>query len=348
MIESEIKAKLLFNPEAQDDNIKIFGGETTNILNLANVKFKWAHDIFDVIYGNNWLPHKVSMTEDKANFNKLSTDEQEAFLDIICFLIFLDSIQTNNISNVADFITSPDVVYVLARQQYDEAIHSKSYGWIGTSLFTKQQINDVVYRWRTNKKLLKRIMFIAEIYQNFKDTPTDFNFVRVLVANYILEGVYFYNGFQFFHNLAARGLMIGTDTQIRYIQRDEIQHCNIFKNIINEAKQENKELFETMEDEIQLMFKEAVQQEIDFSVDTIGNKVLGMTEQSIKDYTYHLANRRLKDIEMKISFPENKNPYTHLEMLAGVEDETSNRSNNFEVTSISYKNSSAIEGWDEI
>jgi ribonucleoside-diphosphate reductase beta chain len=341
-----LKEKRLFNPAVEDNNIRIIGGDTTNILNLANVKYQWAHDIFDAIYANNWLPHKVPMSSDKANWGKLSTDEQEAFWDIVSFLIFLDSIQTNNLSNIAEYITAPDVVYVLARQQYDEAIHSKSYGWILNSLFTKEQVENLVYRWRNNPLLMERITFIANIYQEFKDNATDENFVRVIVANYLLEGLYFYNGFQFFHNLMSRGLMVGSQTQIKYIQRDEIQHCNIFKNIINTVRSENPGL---LSDEIVYdMFKTAVDWEIRFSSDIIGNKILGMTDQSITDYTYHLANRRLKDIDMDQIFEKRKNPYLHLEMIAGVEDETSNRANNFEVTSIQYKNKSAIDGWSDL
>lgn len=341
-----LKEKRLFNPDVEDNNIRIIGGDTTNILNLANVKYQWCHDIFDAIYANNWLPHKVAMSGDKANWGKLTTDEQEAFWDIVSFLIFLDSIQTNNISNIAEYITAPDVVYVLARQQYDEAIHSKSYGWILNSLFTKEQVEKLVYRWRNNPLLMERITFIANIYQEFKDNATDENFVRVIVANYLLEGLYFYNGFQFFHNLMARGLMVGSQTQIKYIQRDEIQHCNIFKNIINTVRAENPGL--VSDEMVYDMFKTAVDWEIRFSCDIIGNKILGMTDQSITDYTYHLANRRLKDIDMDQIFEKRKNPYLHLEMIAGVEDETSNRANNFEVTSIQYKNKSAIDGWADL
>ena len=36
------------------------------------------------------------------------------------------------------------------------------------------------------------------------------------------------------------------------------------------------------------------------------------------------------------------------EKQAGVQDETSNRSNNFEVTSITYKSPEVLTGWDDI
>ena len=343
-----LKSKKLFNPEANDDNIRIIGGETTNLLNLENIRYQWAHDIFDAIYANSWLPHKVDMGQDKTQFKKLTEDEQEAYKNIISFLVFLDSIQTNNLPNIADYITAPDVTYVLARQTYDEAIHSKSYGWIGSSVFTHQEFSKIVYKWREGGVLLERIQKITQGYEEFLDNPNDEQFVEILIKNYLLEGLYFYNAFNFFHNLLSRGLMVGTQTQIKYIQRDEIQHCNIFKNIINEVRKENPELMEKMTPKIYELFEEAVQLEIDFSTEIIGNKILGMTKNSITEYAYFLANRRLKDIKLEQIFPKSKNPYKHLDLLAGVEDETTNRANNFEVTSVQYKNASILDGWAEL
>ena len=52
-----------------------------------------------------------------------------------------------------------------------------------------------------------------------------------VLANYILEGLYFYNGFNFFYNLASRNLMLGVADEIRYINRDELTHVVIFKRI---------------------------------------------------------------------------------------------------------------------
>jgi len=343
------RTKKLFMPENNDDNIKVINGETTNLLNLENIKYQWAHEIFDVIFGNTWLPHKSSMGEDKNQWKKLTADEQEAYKDVISFLVFLDSIQTNNLPNIASYITAPDIVYVLARQTFDEAIHSKSYGWILSSIFTHDEASKVVYRWRENDLLLERNKFITDQYEKFLEEQNPEAFVKVCIANYLLEGLYFYNGFYMFHNLASRGLMVGTDTQIRYIQRDEIQHCNIFKNILLESFKENEGLRDKMEDEIYEMFKTAVDWEVKFSNAVIGNKILGMTEESIEEYAHHLGNRRLKDIGLKQIFEKGKkNPYTHLDMLAGVEDDSTVRSNNFEVTSINYKNPSAVDGWDDI
>jgi len=347
-IKQKHESKKLYNPDGNDDLVSIINGDTTNILNLRNVKYKWAYDIFDAIWANNWLPEKTPMSEDKSSLKQLTEHELKAYKTILSFLVFLDSLQTNNLPKISEYITAPDIVFVLTRQTFDEAIHSKSYGWIFNSLFTKKESNDIVYEFRTNPLLAKRNEIIASEYESFKNDTSDLGFLKVVVANYLLEGLYFYNGFQFFHNLASRGLMINTDTQIKYIQRDEIQHCNIFKNIFLELHKENPELIDDNITIINDMFKKAVETEIEFSHGTIGDNILGMSKQSIEDYTYNLANKRLKALKLEQIFEKRKDPYTHLAALAGVEDETTNRANNFEINSIAYKNPNVLTGWAEL
>lgn len=342
--------KKLFNPEA-DEDIKIFGGSTSNILNLATVPkdSERFHKLVDVLYSNNWLPQKVSMSEDKSDYkNKLTADEREVFDNIISFLAFLDSIQTNNLPNIADFTTDPHFVYALARQTFDEANHSKSYGWILSSLMSREEANRLYNKWKENKTMLERNKYIADIYQDFVDKPTDIGFLKVVIANYMLEGIYFYNGFQFFHNLANRGACSGTDTQISYIERDEKVHTQIFEHAINNMRKQNPSIFEQNQEMIDDMFLTATQWEIDFSVETIGNKILGMSVDSVTSYSKYRCDTIRKRIGMDPLYNETKNVYKHLEKQAGVDDETSNRTNNFEETSITYKSPEILEGWDDL
>ncbi len=338
----------LFDENCTDDEIKIINGETTNLLNLNTIKYNWAKTYFNTLFQNNWLPEKVDLGLDKQQWKKLTNEEREAYSTILSFLVFLDSIQTNNLPNISEFITAPEVTMVLARQTFDEALHSLSYGHIGESMFTPEEFKKIVYEFRENPVLRDRILTVTEGYEEFFTEKDTRGFIKVAVNNYLLEGLMFYNSFYFFHNLASRGLMIGSDTIFKYIQRDELVHCQIFRSILLETKNENPEEFAKMVPVIYKMFEDAVELEIRFSCDTIGDKILGMTSDSIRDYSYYLGNRRLKDIGLNEIFPKNKNPYKHLDLIAGVEDETSNRANNFEVTSITYKNASVLDGWDDL
>lgn len=349
-MDKKLKQKLLFNPDAVE-NLRVFGGETSNILDLSHIPkdSEIYHKLVDTLYSNNWLPHKVSMASDIYDYNnRLTPEEIEAYDNILSFLAFLDSIQTNNLPNIAAYCTNPHIVYALSRQTWDEALHSKSYGWIFSSLMSKEKAKALYNKWKEHPLMLERNKFIAKLYQDFVDNPSERNFIKTCIANYMLEGIYFYNGFQFFHNLANRGLITGTDTQISYIQRDEIVHCSIFENIIIQCRKENPELYDSMREEIREMFVTATDWETKFSCDIIGDKILGMNKESITSYAQYLCDYRLKNIGEEPIYGAKSNPYKHLEKQAGVEDETSNRSNNFEVTSISYKSPEVLSGWDDI
>lgn len=347
-----IKPKLLFNPESLDNEKKVFAGDTTNTFNLFDIKYKWAYEtVWPQMLQNHWIPEKSGLNNDKSSFKSaLSEEEKEAFLKILSFLIYLDSIQTNNVPNIADYITAPEIILCLARQTFDEALHSRSYGYIMSSIFDRDTALKSIYYWRDDKILLERNKYIANIYQEFKDNPSDDGFIKVLIANYLLEGIYFYNGFHFFYNLASRGLMTETSVQIKYINRDELMHCFLFRNIILDIQKENPELWKKNIANVEEMFNKAVEQEISFSKHVIGNKILGMSDESIEEYTHYIANRRMKDIKLKPLFKNVENPYKHLSSLAGIEDETSSKVGVFEQKSIAYKQSNIFsqDDWSSI
>ena len=340
--------KILFNPLGNDSlsERKIIKGNTTNIFNLNNVKYQWANHLYRTMMGNFWIPEKIDLTQDKNDYENLTLEEKEAYNGILSFLIFLDSIQTNNIPNISDYITAPEINLVLSIQTFQEAIHSQSYQYIIESILPREIRNSIYDKWRENKILFERNRYIAEIYQNFIENQSDENFAKVIIADYLLESIYFYNGFNFFYLLASQNKMMGTSDVIRLINRDELSHVVIFQQMIKEIKNEN---FEFLKNEIIYdMFKKAVEQEINWTNHIIGNKILGITKDSTEKYTKWLANERLKSIGLKPLYKGfDENPYKQLEKFADTEGEGNVKANFFEGTVTSYNMSSSIEGWDE-
>jgi ribonucleoside-diphosphate reductase beta chain len=340
--------KKLFNPQGDDSlkNRKIIGGNTTNLFNLNNVKFNWSKEMYRVMMGNFWVPEKVDLSQDVADYKKLTKHETKAFDGILSFLTFLDSIQTNNLPNISDWITAPEISTILAIQTYQEAIHSQSYAYIIEGIIPTEKRNEIYDFWRKDKILFERNEYIANIYQNFIDNQTIENFVKVLIANYILEGLYFYNGFNFFYNLASRNLMLGVADEIRYINRDELTHVVLFKNMILEIKKEHPEFI--TQELVHELFKEATEQEIKWAQHILDNHILGINDESSHAYTQYLANLLLKMLGSEQLYPGfDKNPYAHLEKLADSEND-SVKSNFFESTVTNYNQSSNVDGWDDL
>lgn len=341
-----MRKNLIFNPDGNDEvqARKIIKGNTTGLFNLSDVRYQWARAMYPVMIGNFWVPEKVGgLNDDAIMYHKLSEAERQAYKGFISFLTFLDSIQTVNLPYLSDYVSSPEVNLLLAIQSYQEAIHSQSYATILESVVDAAERQAIYYYWRDDKVLLRRNEYIGKIYQDFQDQPTDQNFFRALIGNFLLEGLYFYNGFAFFDTLAYNSRMIATGRMINYIRRDELTHVVLFSNILKEIRSEYPAMFD--EDMIREMFRVAVEQETTWTDHILGDRVIGISRTTTEQYTKWLANERLSLIKMDRLFPEVlKSPYKHLESMA---DNNSEKTNFFESTVVNYTQSSAMKGsWD--
>ena len=345
-----MEKKKIFNPMG-DDTIqqrRIIKGNPTNLFNLNDVKYTWANKLYRGMMANFWIPEKVDLSIDSNDYKKLTKGEQTAYDGILSFLVFLDSIQVNNLPNITDSITAPEVALILNIQTYQEAVHSQSYAYTIETVIPKNKRDKIYDFWRTDEVLLERNTYIAGIYQDYIDSPTDKNYFKVLIANYLLEGLYFYNGFNFFYNLASRNLMPGTADVIRYINRDELTHCVLFENIIQAIKAEYPDMYD--ESIILEMTEIATYQEIQWTNHIIGDEILGISEDSTDRYTKWIANKRLAALgasPLFIGDEYQKNPYGHLEKIADTEGEGDVKGNFFESTITAYNQSSAVDGWDD-
>ncbi len=341
-----MKRKLIFNPEGNDtlNTRKIIKGDITGLFNLNAVKYKWAKALYQLMIGNFWIPEKVSgLRDDALMYKKLTAAEQHAYKGIISFLTFLDSIQTVNLPRISDYITSPEVNLILSIQSYQEAIHSQSYTTILETVIDAREREEIYYFWKTDEVLFERNKYIGNIYQDFNETPSEHNFFRVVIANYLLESLYFYNGFAYFDTLVYHSKMTATGRMINYIRRDELTHVIIFANIIKELAREFPGIYD--KDLIREMFRTAVEHEINWTDHIIGNKISGITKESTKKYTHWLANERLSRIKMESLYSTVlDNPYKHLELMA---DNNSEKTNFFESTVVNYTQSSSMKGgWE--
>jgi ribonucleoside-diphosphate reductase beta chain len=344
---AELKANVIFNPEGNDDvsSRTIIKWNTTGLFQLNATKYNWAKSMYQVMIWNFWVPEKVSgLGEDAIQLKStLSAEEQKAYKWILSFLIFLDSIQTVNLPNFNDYITAPEVNLILSIQAYQEAIHSQSYAVMLETIVDSKERNDFYYFWREDKHLLERNEFIWNIYQDFIDKPTDKSFFKGIIWNFLLESIYFYNGFAFFDTLADQWKMVASDRMISYIRRDELTHVTIFANIIKEIRAEFPDVYD--EKLLYSMLDTAVEQEIKWTKHILWKNIIWMSYENIENYTKWLANERLNMLWLPPLYKNVvSNPYKHLDRL---QDNNAEKGNFFESTVVNYAQSSAMNGsWE--
>lgn len=335
----ELTIKNIFNENGDDSatSRSMINGNTTGIMNLNNIKYQWASKLYKIMLSNHWIPEKISLVDDRVTIKELTKDEMDAFKNTLSFLIALDSMQVANLPNIADYITAPEVSGLFTIQAFQELIHSQSYQYLLQELFPNVEREEIYNHWRNNSLLLKRNKFIAGQYQKFNEEKTLQNFKIAIAADFALEGIYFYNGFQFFYQLAARNKVANVAKMIKYIENDEVTHVNMFANII-------RELFDMNSDSDRQILLDnitaAAEQEIEWGKEIYGDRILGISQQSTEEYIKYLTNQRTKIIGLGVVYKGyTKNPYEYLN--------AEKRENFFETKVTEYSRSEAVDGWDD-
>ncbi len=342
MADFPMHKKKIFNEDGERGTLTMINGNTTNLREWNRIKYSWANDMYRTMLNNFWIPEEISLQEDVKQFPLLTDGERNAFDKIISFLNFLDSIQCENLPNLSRYITAAEVSSLLNIQAFQEEIHAQSYSYILDTV-TNPVTRDKIYdEWRTDKHLLERNRFIAGIYQAFNDQPDADHFLDTVMANYILEGIYFYSGFSFFYTLARQGKMTATSTIFKYINRDEVTHLILFQNIIKEMRKENPEVFTPQQTEhFRDMMRQGVEHEISWGQYVTNNEILGLNNELIDRYIKYLSNLRLTAIGLEPLYPEiTEHPMAWIDSFSSL---NSTKTDFFEAKVTNYTKAAAFD-----
>lgn len=337
-----MKQRLIFDPNGDDtvEARQLIGGNSTGIANLNSVKYSWATKLYSVMLGNFWIPQKVSLVDDRTTLKELTQDELVALKNTLSFLIALDSMQTANIPILSSVVSAPEINALFTLQAFQEQVHSQSYQYMLQELFPSVERDEIYNYWRNNPLLLARNKGIAEKYQRFADDKTELNFKKAIAADFALEGIFFYAGFQFFYQLASRGKLTESAKMIKYIDNDESTHVSFMNFLV-------KELFDVKNNKVDReilisTLSEAAESEIEWGCSVYGDQILGVSKKSTEEYVKYLANLRAKVVGVGVIFKGfETNPYAYLNKS------DAKRENFFETTVTEYSQSTAVKGWSD-
>ena len=333
-----MKRKKIYNPYSSEsvNDRKVFGGNPTGIFELNNIKYQWAYNLWEMMLNNTWFPKEVDMTRDVNDYKNLTDPEKAAYDKALSQLIFMDSLQTNNlIDNINPYITSPEINLILVRQSFEEALHAQSYAVMVDSISTNSA--EIYELWRRDMMLKHKNDAIAQSYTDLATDPSEENFIKACFANQILEGIYFYSGFAYIYTLARSGKMLGSAQMIRFIQRDEVTHLVLFQNLINTLRKERPDLFtEQLKAEVIEMFKNAVELESNWGKYITDGQILGLTDDIVDQYIRYLADERLTSVGFEKIY-NIKNPIKWVDDFAKFNDQ---KTNFFEGTVTNYSKGS--------
>ena len=345
-MDNQLKRNTLFNPSGDIDLRlrRMIGGNTTNLNDFNNMKYSWVSDRYRQAMNNFWIPEEINLSQDFKDYPRLDKAERTAYDKILSFLVFLDSLQSNNLPTVSEYITANEVNLCLHIQAFQECIHSQSYSYMLDTICSPEERNDILYQWKTDEHLLNRNKFIGDCYNEFHEKRDKFSLMKTLIANFILEGIYFYSGFMFFYNLSRNGKMSGSAQEIRYINRDENTHLWLFRSIILELKKEEPDMFTPEKIKVyEDMMREGVKQEIAWGQYVIGNDVQGLNAQMVSDYIQYLGNLRWSGLGFGFLYEENQKEPENMKWVSQYSNANMVKTDFFEARSTAYAKSTALE-----
>lgn len=337
----------VFDTTAPNKSDKIIEGSCSSILNWDDIRQPEMYKLYKVLIANHWIPSEIPMNKDKLQFEQLTAQEQETYKKIIGLLAVLDSMQTNFVTDVGNYFTDSSLVAIAAIINQQEVIHNQSYSYVLSSITNYEVQKEVFEYWKKDEILLERNLFIAELYQRFRDESTPATFFEAVVADMILEGIFFYSGFAFFYHLARQQKMLGTSQMISYIQRDEAQHAyffgEVFKLLLTDFPELNTSeriqyVYDTIDQAVKLEEKWA---------HYVLNQIDGIDLDDFSRYIRFIANKRLKTMGLQPAYEgvDNCMPW-----IRPFSDEALNQTKTdfFEAKSRTYAKVSDDNGFDEL
>ena len=241
----------------------------------------WSH--YKKQVASFWTAEEVDFSKDEEDWEKLNENERHFIKNVIAFFAASDGIVLENlVERFMNEISIPEVRCFYGFQIAMENIHSETY-----SLLIDKYIKDE----REKNKLFRSIETI-DCVKNKAEWAI--KWIQDENSNFWLK---------------KRGLMPGLTFSNELISRDEGLHTDFA--ILLYSMIENR----LSEKTIHEIFKEAVNIEKKFIIDSIPCAMIGMNSVLMSDYIEYIADRLLKQLKYNTIY-NTKNPFDFMELIS--------------------------------
>jgi ribonucleoside-diphosphate reductase beta chain len=252
-----------------------------------------------------WTAEEIDFTSDKADWDKLNSDEKYFIEHILAFFAGSDGIVLENlVKNFCSEVTVPEARCFYAFQAMMENIHSEVYSLMIDSLVQDQE------RKQTLFDAITKIPCVEKKAQWALQWIEQGSFAKRLFAFGIVEGLFFSGSFCAIFWLKERGLMasaLGKSNE--WIARDESLHTQFAILLYTYIKEKLPEL------EAHNIMHQAVIIEEEFICESLPVALIGMNPVLMKQYIRYCADRLLVQFGYKKVYYE-KNPFPFMEKIS--------------------------------
>ncbi len=292
-------------------------------LTLRPMRYPQFYDRFRNAIANTWTVEEVDLHSDLKDLARLTPAEQHLVSRLVAFFATGDTIVANNlVLNLYQHVNSPEGRLYLSRQLFEEAVHVQFYLTLLDTYVPDETERAEAFAAVEN---IPSIKGKAEFCFRWIDTLFELRELRTasdrreFLLNLIcfaacIEGLFFYGAFAYVYFLRSRGLLNGLASGTNWVFRDESMHMAFAFEVVETVRQEEPELFDDeLTRQVRQMLAEAVECEVQFAEDLLGQGVSGMSPADMREYLQHVADRRLAQLGMGELYGS-KNPFAFMEL----------------------------------
>ena len=295
--------------------------------NLFPIRYKDIWDMYKTALASQWVAGEVDLSKDKADWGRLSKDEQHFVSMVLAFFANADGIVNDNlVERFGREVQVREARCFYDLQKFMENIHNEMYSLLIATYIEDPAEQDKLLHATEHFECVARKAKWAQTWIESEDA----SFAERLVAFAVVEGIFFSGSFCAIFWLKSRGLMPGLCVSNTLISRDERMHQD-FAALLYNRYVRNK----LTDERVHTIVGDAVAHEKDFICDAIPVSLIGMNSASMASYIEFVADRLLIQLGHPKLFHQS-NPFEFMN-LQGMET----RTNFFESRESTYQKKGA-------
>jgi len=293
-------------------------------LTLRPMRYPVFYDMYRDAIKNTWTVEEVDFSTDLVDLHsRLLPSERHLIHRLVAFFATGDSIVSNNlVLNLYKHINAPEARMYLSRQLYEEALHVQFYLTLLDTYIPDMKERELAFAAIHNVPAIKSKADFCfkwiDSLQSLESIQTRAD-RRAFLLNLIcfaccIEGLFFFAAFAYVYFLRSKGLLNGLASGTNWVFRDESMHMQFALEVVDTVRREEPDLFDDrLNADVTRMLEEAVDCEMDFAHDILGQGVPGMSTGDMRAYLEFVADQRLANLGMPRRFGA-KNPFGFMDL----------------------------------
>lgn len=288
-------------------------------LTLRPMQYPQFFQLYKDSIKNIWTTDEIDFSVDFEHIrDKVTPREAHLIKRLVAFFATADNVVAHNlVLNFYKHVNSPEYRMFLGKQLFDEMLHVETYLLlVDNYLPDPAERKEAFDAYQSVPSVKRKADFCFKYMDSIEnidriDSPAK---QRQFIENLAcfaacVEGLFFFGSFAYVYFLRSKGLLPGLATATNWVFRDETMHINAAMDLFAVLRKEYPAIFDAaMETRIHEMIAEAIEVEMNFCADALGEGVTGLSGKAMEEYLQFCADQRLVQLGYKKRY-NTRNPF---------------------------------------